>query len=229
LLIGVGALGSAIAELLVRMGVKDIILLDGETLEVGNLCRHTGYISDIGKSKAESLAATLNRSGPYVECKFINNNFYDCNDTEKAQIRERNVILDCTANDELLHEMSLFEWNDDKIFISLSFGMFAKRLFYFAFHGRKFPKEIFTKYILPWIAKEREENKGIDLPQEGVGCWHPLFPAKLSDIWLMSSISVKLFEYDWLHQPCKGVFRVFEQNIEENTSVTVKKIQEKKC
>src|SRR6185295_3555561 len=48
LLIGAGALGSAVAELLVRGGVHKIIVMDQDILQVGNLVRHSLGLADVG-------------------------------------------------------------------------------------------------------------------------------------------------------------------------------------
>ena len=54
-IIGAGSLGSAIAELLVRSGVWRILLIDGDTLSVGNLARHTLGIKNLNHYKAHEL------------------------------------------------------------------------------------------------------------------------------------------------------------------------------
>lgn len=46
-IIGVGALGSAVAELLVRMGLRDLVLMDWQDLQVENLRRHLLTLDDV--------------------------------------------------------------------------------------------------------------------------------------------------------------------------------------
>jgi adenylyltransferase/sulfurtransferase len=59
-IIGCGALGSAVAHLLVRMGVGNFILIDGDTVEIHNLARQHLYTEeDVGKKKVEALKSHL--------------------------------------------------------------------------------------------------------------------------------------------------------------------------
>lgn len=51
-IIGSGSLGATIAELLVRAGVTHLTCIDGDRLEIGNLCRHTLTMSDLTRQKA---------------------------------------------------------------------------------------------------------------------------------------------------------------------------------
>ena len=59
LIIGAGALGSAVAELLVRGGLKRLTICDADLVEQGNLARHTLGIQDVGTGKAMALATRL--------------------------------------------------------------------------------------------------------------------------------------------------------------------------
>ena len=59
LIIGAGAVGSALAEMLARGGARDITVIDSDCLEAGNLVRHNLLATDIGNRKASALAARL--------------------------------------------------------------------------------------------------------------------------------------------------------------------------
>lgn len=60
LLVGVGALGSALAETLVRSGVGRMWLVDRDVVELSNLQRQTLYAEcDVGAPKAHAAAARL--------------------------------------------------------------------------------------------------------------------------------------------------------------------------
>lgn len=61
---GCGALGSSIAELLARGGVKQLDLFDPDLITFGNLCRHTLDGSSVGLNKAKALAERLSRANP---------------------------------------------------------------------------------------------------------------------------------------------------------------------
>jgi hypothetical protein len=62
--IGAGALGSTVAEILARGGVANILLVDHDDLEPGNLVRHTLIGADLGCNKAMATAARLQGAAP---------------------------------------------------------------------------------------------------------------------------------------------------------------------
>ena len=65
-LLGVGALGSILAEMLVRAGLKSIALFDADVLTAGNICRHTATLVDVGKGKVVTVAQRLRQISPSV-------------------------------------------------------------------------------------------------------------------------------------------------------------------
>ena len=63
--VGCGGTGSAVIEQLVRLGVRNFILLDPKTLTKSNLTRVYGaFPEDIGRSKVELSAAHISRIAP---------------------------------------------------------------------------------------------------------------------------------------------------------------------
>lgn len=60
LLLGVGGLGSGVAMGLARLGVKKMILLDKDTVDISNMNRQIMYkLTDVGKPKAETCKTNL--------------------------------------------------------------------------------------------------------------------------------------------------------------------------
>lgn len=64
LVLGVGTLGAAVAENLLRMGVTRMGLVDDDTMLVANLSRHLLTMPDAGQGKAERMAERLNIAAP---------------------------------------------------------------------------------------------------------------------------------------------------------------------
>jgi hypothetical protein len=58
-IVGVGAIGSFVAEGLFRSGVRRLVLIDADRLRPGNLVRHAANRSFVGKHKAKAMAETL--------------------------------------------------------------------------------------------------------------------------------------------------------------------------
>ena len=65
---------------------------------------------------------------------------------------------------------------------------------HFSCHGLTFPQEEYMQLISPWLKKDLEENKGVELPREGIGCWHPLFPARLDIYSFLLQLLLKRLE-----------------------------------
>lgn len=214
LLIGAGAMGSSIAELLVREGCRRIVAVDGDILELGNLCRHSLSIQHIQIPKAESLAARLNDLSPHVTASGISHKFHECNEAERQQMAGCDIVVDCTGDDRVSHQLSIFAWGGNKLFMSISLGLQAHRLFVYCAHGSCFPHDDFAEKLSFWLNKELQEHRGFVLPREGAGCWSPVFPARSDDVWLMSSVAVKCMDA-WAttppHAPCLNVYAQ-EQN-----------------
>lgn len=68
--IGCGAVGSLLVEALVKIGFEDITVYDFDTVEAHNLPNQGFYLQDLGKNKAEAVAARLeNGLGIRVKAK----------------------------------------------------------------------------------------------------------------------------------------------------------------
>jgi hypothetical protein len=193
-LIGCGALGSIVAELLTRGGVGEMLFIDPQILEAGNLVRHTLSGLDIDEKKAVALAKRLISASPFTKIKVEGNRF----PTEKYEVtsllEEYNIVIDCTADDEVTHALSLGWWNLEKLFLSASVGYRARRVFLFSHRGQEFPLRAFQNFLEPLLEEERSLWAEDGETLEGAGCWSPLFPARLDDLLLAASSTIKVLE-----------------------------------
>jgi len=223
LLIGAGTVGSAVAELLVRAGVHILMIMDGDRLEAGNLVRHTLDLEQIGEYKAGATANRLNQVAPHASVNAINSFFPPTQEADRVQVQKCEIILDCTGRDEVLHYLQSFSWEEPKLFFSISIGFRARRLYLFTAYGDRFPHPAFRDQIGPWLEKEMHEQPGEEFPREGVGCWHPVFPARVDDIWMLASIAVKNIETATIVPMERPQLAVFEQHYEQNEFVSVRR------
>jgi hypothetical protein len=70
--VGCGGTGSAVAEQLVRLGVRYLDLFDPDELSASNVTRVYGSTAaDIGRSKVDTLAEHLKRIAPDTRCELI--------------------------------------------------------------------------------------------------------------------------------------------------------------
>lgn len=62
-LIGLGAIGSLLAEMLIRSGVGVLTLIDGDIVRPGNCIRHVATLEDVGRSKVEVVRDKIVATG----------------------------------------------------------------------------------------------------------------------------------------------------------------------
>ena len=67
--IGVGAMGSRVVELLVRLGIPKIHIWDMDTVEDKNITNQLYFTTQIGKSKTEALTEIIHMINPTCEVK----------------------------------------------------------------------------------------------------------------------------------------------------------------
>lgn len=70
-IIGCGGLGSNVAAMLLRSGVRSLTLVDFDVVALDNLNRQMFFRDQIGKLKTEALAQTLMRIDPAVDLRLI--------------------------------------------------------------------------------------------------------------------------------------------------------------
>lgn len=70
-IVGCGGLGSNIAAMLVRCGVKSLTLIDFDRVEEGNLNRQLFFRDQLGKPKTDALATTLRRIHDDLDLKLV--------------------------------------------------------------------------------------------------------------------------------------------------------------
>ncbi len=225
MIIGGGAIGSALGEILIRSGIQRLTIIDHDCLQAGNLVRHTLGTSHIGKPKASSLAGRLDDAAVHAVASSIDTSFPPREQEDIDKVIDADVIIDCTADDKVVEHMKRFPWKRSVTFISLSAGLRVRRLFTYIAHGDTFPANDFTTRLDPWL---RAEIDGYDseLPRDGTGCWHALMPGRIDDIWMMAGVAVKTIESAIVDPPSKPTLIVFEQVYEKGIFVGLHRVSE---
>lgn len=94
--VGVGGTGSAVATLLARAGIGELILIDGDNLDKTNLNRVRGYRSEeVGRNKAESLSAFISSLGLEISVSAINK-YLDKSSQAIDALSSADVVFGCT-------------------------------------------------------------------------------------------------------------------------------------
>ena len=95
--IGAGGLGSPFALYLVAAGIKELTIVDNDTLSISNLQRQILYSeSQIGMEKVLAASERLSTLNSEVEIK-IHKEYVDENSIEK-HIKNKDFIVDCSDN-----------------------------------------------------------------------------------------------------------------------------------
>lgn len=95
--IGVGGIGSLIAEQIVRAGVHDLLIIDDDTIDESNLSRVFGAtLSDVGTDKVEVIARHLQSisSSPVEKVKGS-----AIRQSVLMKLRNRDLVFSCVDND----------------------------------------------------------------------------------------------------------------------------------
>ena len=206
LLIGCGSLGSCVAELLARGGVATILCVDSQTLDAGNLCRHTLTMNEVGREKAEALAEHLITINPQLSVSYYAGTIFQRStegflvdagkDENPVEILDSNydILIDTTGEDSLLSILETELYKRPKIFLTTSISLGAKHLFLYAVCSTCPSFEDFLKAINTYNQNDYADTTLKDLPRDGIGCWHPLFPARGEDMWLAAVYTIKFLE-----------------------------------
>jgi hypothetical protein len=191
-LIGCGALGSVLAEMLVRAGVKSIGLVDDEVLVAGNVNRHVATLVGVGKFKVPVVAQRLRQISPIVRVTEVTEQLPAEAKVIEAQLDDYDIVIDCTSSDVALSTLARAWWSIPRTFATFSLGFGGKRLFSFGVSGNRFPHGDFAMSVRPWIEHESKAWTENDEVFEGAGCWSPLFPARYDDVVLAAAVCVSV-------------------------------------
>ena len=205
-LIGLGAIGSIVADSLARSGASFIGLWDNDIVEPGNICRSTYLPSDLGNSKAWSLAQKILSINPFAKIddikahgywklcvnevnfhSFVNGALYDNINYDNQEecikmIEDYDLIIDCTGSNELLHFLSYAASQKD--IVSLCITNHANELVCVTSRDGN-PFELRKAYL----SRIQQDTKNFYL--EGSGCYSPTFLATNSDISSLVNLALR--------------------------------------
>lgn len=162
------------------------------------------------------MTERLNLISPHASVDAIDSDFPFTERAHITKFQNADLVIDCTGNDAVLQHLGSRECDSRKKFVSISLGMGGQRLFCFTATGRTFPFNIFKEKMLVWFKKEAEEYSDMSLPREGAGCWNPVFPARVDDVWTMASMAAK-------HIECSADFSLEEPSLDVFEQVSSKK------
>lgn len=216
LVMGIGAVGSMVAETLTRCGAKHLTLLDFDEKEPGNVCRSEYHFYTGITEKTAELESKLVQISPHLECDSLVP-FVDCaikasNDAPAAiqkLLNEFDIIFDCTTDNQLmrvLDKASLFSR-----IVNLSITNHAQDLV-----CAVSPNVTETvRFVYGLLGRDAVNDL-----YNPTGCWNPTFKASYNDIACKVQFAMKhLMRMLAGHEPI-GSFYVSENE----TNLTINRI-----
>lgn len=181
LIMGVGAIGSVVAETLTRCGAKDITLYDIDNKEPGNVCRSTFPFYTGITEKTLEMEGLLMQISPHVECASLKSvldlviKSYAAEHEDMHDLAglfdQFDVVFDCTTDNQL---MRVIDATGTKArVINISITNHAQDLIC------AFSPNVTETVLLVYGLLNR--NTGTDM-YNPTGCWNPTFKASYNDI-----------------------------------------------
>jgi hypothetical protein len=207
-LVGCGSLGSAIASLITRGGLRKIALFDGDNISAGNLSRHECDISDLGEPKARRLGFRLCLISPHLEFTACSSSLPFLSDRapECEELTSTDLWIDCSSCERIHLYLDKLARSRGKVVVH-TYVTFGAKYICACSGGEKRTSEEIHNLVLEGRGTNTipddffEQPKAEDLLLEGAGCWHPTFPAAWYSIVLLASGLVgylsRLFPQDW--------------------------------
>lgn len=237
---GCGALGSQVAEFLVRGGCNRIVLVDSECFEYGNLCRHTLTSSSVGGKKARMLAWRLksiipNDSIEAYECGLPGDGTKICQCARDA-VKCCDVIIDCTGDINGGMWLSQLTGNNKPVRAVRAFMSGEAEFLSLCLTGRNKTLSRVEQSLSEtmkqapnWEGMDWDRYKAKDeLMVRGAGCWSATFPGSWVNVSMFAGVVVNKINA-WLQEPYDwdGEFSIYRCNstdMQNNPLILIRRI-----
>ena len=138
LIVGMGGLGSPVAEFLARAGVGLIGIVDDDKVSLSNLHRQSLYnTSDIGKFKVQVARGKIKKINPSIKIKIYKIRLNKTN--FKKIIKDYDYIVDGSDNFSTKFLLNDFCYKFKKILVTGAISKFDGHIFTFNFKNKKIP------------------------------------------------------------------------------------------
>ncbi|WP_442795417.1 ThiF family adenylyltransferase [Pelobium manganitolerans] len=195
LIIGIGAVGSILAKTLIRCGCRRLGFIEFDVKEPENVCRSEYSFFTGITNKTNDLINELCLISPFFEPVnggydyseafdfFIKSHLADTAIKAEMEkhLEEYNIIIDCSADNDLLYVLSQLKIKST--LLNLSISNHAKQLVCAAEQNR-------YDFIISQFAGNILEFDVDDL-HNPTGCWSPTFKASYNDINVLVQAAIK--------------------------------------
>jgi molybdopterin/thiamine biosynthesis adenylyltransferase/ubiquitin-protein ligase len=104
-IVGVGSVGSLIAEELIKSGLTRLLLIDDDYLTTENVFRHSCGLSDVGMKKTTSLRIKLQNINPKIEVEEIDSKINIISNLIDEKLKKVDLVINAAADaEEIINE-----------------------------------------------------------------------------------------------------------------------------
>lgn len=221
LLLGTGALGTLVGELLVREGCSQLTVVDPDSLAAGNLARHSLTVEQVGLNKAKAVATRLAAVSPGASVRAIPEGL--SNENVDRLVAESEVIIDTTGDDDVLACLARHDGADEKCWFSgwVSYGV--DHLFVFSAKAPGFPLSSFRAQT-DELMRQADPISAQPEIREGAGCWDVCFPGRASDFYAFAGAMLRIIDARLDRQLAESEVIVLERTVDERGVPTIGKM-----
>ncbi len=190
-ILGVGAIGSEIADIMAKAGTGNLVLFDNQVMKAHNPVRHLGNLEQIGEAKVFAVSEILFKHNPFIHIWPVPLNLYDF-DIAGNYFLDNAITVSSVADDnvEAFLNQQLVIANKTAFYIRALRGGKAMRIF------RVVPGK---DACFRCLELHRNDNKEfIEIPDDTAfptlknECNNPIRPASAADLKFASSIASRL-------------------------------------
>lgn len=188
--LGVGALGSEIADCMTKAGVGAIELFDNQTLKLQNAIRHLAGMDHYGEPKVSSVADILFNHNPFIAISTKTLNLFELDPPN--HLTENSLSISSVADDNLegYINQQLVISNNVAFYVRALRGGKSARII------RVIPGKDACFHCLSLYSKENSEfiniPEDLNYPTLRNECNNPIRPASASDLKLIASITARI-------------------------------------
>lgn len=188
--LGVGAVGSEIADCLAKAGIGRICLFDEQNIRAHNSVRHLAGLEYLDQLKVSAVSEILYSHNPFIKVQLNKFNLFDLDASEHLQDDTISISSVADDNVEGFINQQLVTSNKTAFYVRTLRGGKVARIF------RVIPGEDACFNCLSLYRKEKKKfieiPDDLDYPTLKNECNNPIRPASASDLKLIAAISTRL-------------------------------------
>jgi integrative and conjugative element protein (TIGR02256 family) len=189
-ILGVGAIGSEIADCLAKAGIGRICLFDEQHIRAHNSVRHLAGLEYLDQLKVSAVSEILYSHNPFIKVQVNKFNLFDLDASEHMQDDTISISSVADDNVEGFINQQLVTSNKTAFYVRALRGGKVARIF------RVIPGEDACFNCLSLYRKEKknfiEIPDDLNYPTLKNECNNPIRPASASDLKLIASLTTRL-------------------------------------